>query len=103
MANAVSLILRELKDGEQRTEGVLERIECSARGGAVFHIRGQPGIQTLTAPRMRDVEFISYRDDLSGSVTCGPVKPPLPVMVTWRDDATSKAAKRVIAIEFLPK
>jgi len=25
------------------------------------------------------------------------------VMVTWRDDATSKAAKRVIAIEFLPK
>ena len=96
-------IFRDLKDGEQRMKGLLERIECRARGAATFHIRTDAGVEAVIASRMTDVEFISYRDDLTGSVTCGPLKPALPVMVSWRVDPVRKDVKMATAIEFLPK
>lgn len=98
-----SPIFRELKDGEQRLEGVLERIECRARGAATFHIRTDAGVETVTTPRMTGVEFISYRTDLTGTVTCGPLKSPLPVIATWRFDPLSKDPKTAVALEFPPK
>jgi hypothetical protein len=51
---------------------------------------------------MQDVDFITYRDDLAGSVGCGPLKEPLPVYVTWKP-GSEEGAKTAIAIEFLPK
>jgi uncharacterized protein DUF1570 len=96
-------IFRELKDGEQRLEGALERIECRARGAAVFHIRTTAGLEAVTSRKMTDVEFLTYRDDLTGSVACGPLKPPLSVLVTWRPDPTATGARTVVAIEFPPK
>jgi hypothetical protein len=48
---------------------------------------------------MGDVEFLSYRDDLTGGVSCGP-REPLPVYVTVRE-ATPKPV--VVAVEFLRK
>lgn len=96
-------IFRDLKEGEQRIEGVLERIECGARGAATFHVRTQTGVETLITRSIPDVEFLTYRDDLTGSVKCGPLKPALPVMVTWRLDAAGKGVKTVVAIEFPPR
>ena len=96
-------VFRELKDGEQRLEGVLERIECRARGAATFHIRTDTGVETVATQRMTGVEFISYRTDLSGTVTCGPLKSPLPVIATWRFDPLSKEPKTAVALEFPPK
>ena len=96
-------IFRELKEGEQRLEGVLEKIECRARGAATFHIRTDAGVETVTTPRMTGVEFISYRTDLTGTVTCGPLKSPLPVIATWRFDPLSKDPKTAVALEFPPK
>jgi uncharacterized protein DUF1570 len=96
-------IFRELKDGEQRLEGVLERIECRTRGAATFHIRTDAGVETVTTQRMTGVEFISYRTDLTGTVTCGPLKSPLPVIATWRFDPLSKEPKTAVALEFPPK
>ncbi|MGB2716496.1 MAG: tetratricopeptide repeat protein [Vicinamibacterales bacterium] len=96
-------IFRDLKQGEQRIEGVLERIECGARGAATFHIRTGSGVETLTTRRMSEVEFITYRDDLTGRVTCGPLKSPLPSIVTWRADSSGNGVRAVVAIEFPPK
>lgn len=99
---SISPVFRDLKAGEQRIEGLLARIECS-RGAAVFHVRTAEGPARASAARMTDVDFITYRDDLSGSVGCGPMKPPMAVYLTWRTDSGKPDTKLAIAIEFLPK
>ena len=96
-------IFRELKEGEQRLEGVLERIECRTRGAATFHIRTDAGVETVNTARITDVEFISYRTDLTGTVACGPLKSPLPVIATWRFDPLRKEPKTAVALEFPPR
>ena len=70
-------VFRGLQAGEERVEAVLERIECLRGGGGVFHLKaGGVGV-TVTSPRMDDVDHITYRDDLSGKVECGPLKEPM--------------------------
>jgi hypothetical protein len=55
---------------------------------------------TVCSSRDRTVEFITHRDELAGSVGCGPVKGPPEVYVTWRADGPGK---RAVAVEFLPQ
>jgi tetratricopeptide (TPR) repeat protein len=95
-------VFRDVRVGEQRAEGVLERIEC-AKGTAVFHVRTSDGSVRASASRMADVDFISYRDDLSGTIGCGPVKDPMRVYLTWRTDVAKPEVKLAVALEFLPK
>ena len=94
---------RRVEAGEHRLEGTLERIDCPAGGPARFAVREPAGVTTLGVARMTDVDFISYRDDLSGSVSCGALKEPIRVYVTWKDGASPAAEKVVVAVEFLPK
>ena len=90
---------RRIGEGEERLEGALERIECT-KAGVTIHVRNSNGLVPVTSPDMKNVEFITYRQDLAGSVTCGPVQGAPKVYVTWRADGVSK---RVVAVEFLPK
>ena len=93
---------RELKPGEERTEGILDRFDCVQGRGVTFNVKAGDTVVSATAPTFNDIEFITYRDDLGGSVTCGPLKTPMAVYLTWRKgaDGTSRIA---VAIEFLPK
>jgi hypothetical protein len=100
-------VYRTLGPGEQHSEGVLEQIEC-ARGAVIMHVRSGDRTLRFHAQKLDEIEFITYRDDLSGAVTCGARVPPDPVYVTWRaGDATPLAARgpdgRIVAIEFVPK
>jgi hypothetical protein len=92
---------RVIQDGEQRVEGTLERIACPAGAAVSFSVRSASGIQTFQATKFDNVHFISYRDDLTGSISCGPIKEPQRVYVTWRPGAGD--VRTVVAIEFLPK
>ena len=94
--------VREVRPGEQRLEGVLESIECGAGGSAIFRIKAGTETTSVSSPRLTDVDFITYRSDFKGSVTCGPMKPPMPVYVTWRAGATA-GSRIAVAIEFLAK
>ena len=95
-------LFRKLGDGEQRLEGTLERIDCVAGKGVTFRVRSGDGLSDATAPDLNAVDFITYREDITGSVTCGNIDPPLRVYVTWR--AGAAAGTRVaVAIEILPK
>jgi hypothetical protein len=94
---------REVQAGEQRFEGTLERIDCAAGRAAVFRTRETGGPAQLETARLGDVDFISYRDDLLGGVTCGILKEPLHVYITWREGEPTKREKTVVAVEFLPK
>ncbi len=95
-------LFRNLRPGEQRLEGTLENIDCVAGKGVTFQVRSGAAVVAVTSPDFTSVAFITYRSDLTGSVTCGPVKPSLPVYVTWRA-GTAEGSKIGVAIEFLPK
>lgn len=92
---------RVIGPGEERLEGVLERIECDAKTVA-FHLQTPQGQARLTATALDQVEFITYRSDLTGSVVCGALKQALPVYVTYAISGDRKTS-RVVAVEFLPK
>jgi hypothetical protein len=96
-------VLRQLQAGEERLEGVLESIECLRGGGGVFHLKTGGVAVTVTTPKMKEVDHITYRDDLSGNVECGPLNQPMAVYVTWRPATDKSRAKVAVAIEYLPK
>jgi hypothetical protein len=94
---------RQVRAGEQRFEGTLERIDCAAGGQAVFRVTEPNAPEPLEAARLGDVDFISYRDDLRGGVNCGVLADAMRVFITWREGEPTKREKTVVAVEFLPK
>lgn len=97
----LQLILRDVQAGEQRVEGTLARIDCPAGAPVVFHVTTPDGAKALAAPALGDVDFITYRSELTGSVACGPFEKPMPVYITWRE-GPKPGATRVVAVEYLP-
>jgi hypothetical protein len=95
-------VFRELKPGEERTEGTLDRFECVQGRGVTFNVKAGDTVVSATAPTFNDIEFITYRDDLGSTVTCGPLKTPMAVYLTWRKGADG-SSRIAVAIEFLPK
>lgn len=96
-------VFRKMQANEERVDGVLQRIECSRRGAITFVLQSADKTVRLSAPRLKDVEFITYRDDLTGDVSCGPLKEPMRVYVTSRAATAPNGSPVVVAIEFLPK
>ena len=94
----VRWVFRELKEGEKRTEGQLERIECGAKGVA-FLVRTGDGVVRFHADAFDRVEFITYRTDLEGNVSCGARTPADRVYVSWTPGEPDGIA---VAVEFLP-
>jgi hypothetical protein len=74
---------RKLAPGEERTEGLLERVECSS-ARAILHVRVQDAIERFSAPALESIIFISHRTDLPRMVYCTPRNPPDRVYVSWR-------------------
>lgn len=92
--------LRVVGPGEQRIAGTLTAIECVSTGLIVV-AAGPIGPIRLRAKEFKAIDFISYRDDLRGSVSCG-AQPPGTVLVTFRPDADATTAGIAVAIEYLP-
>jgi tetratricopeptide (TPR) repeat protein len=97
-------IYRPIEPGEQRTEGLLERIACLAQG-ALLEVRVDGALLKFFVPRLDQVDFISYRPSLTGAVNCGTRTPADHVYVTWREPpaAAADVKGRAVAVEFLPK
>ena len=83
---------------------MLNRIECTRTGGVTLVVRVNDAIQRFAAPKFGDIDFITYREQKGGSISCGERKPPESVYVTWMPLATPSAgvAGRPVAVEFLP-
>jgi hypothetical protein len=93
-------LYRKLRPGEQRAEGLLRRINCPGRGPVTFVVKQKDTVLQFTAPQLTSVDFIVYRKDFRGPVTCQGFGAGEPVYVTWKPDGK---AQRAIAVEFLPK
>ena len=74
----VQWVFRELRSGEQRIEGVLERIDCARPSGITLVVRADGGVKRFTAAQFSDIDFITYREQQGGSISCGERKPPTP-------------------------
>jgi hypothetical protein len=98
-------IYRATERGETRVEGRLARIVCAQSGAVTFDVRVDGVIQHFSARALRDVEFITYRDDRPGAVTCGLRTPMERVFLTWRPwtPAVRNVIGRVVAVELLPE
>jgi tetratricopeptide (TPR) repeat protein len=94
--------LRALQPGEQRSEGLLERIECS-QSEVILHVRLDEDVAPFIAPTLNAVLFISHRDDLRGPITCGLRTPADPVAIVWRAAEAGGDNRHAVAVEFLPK
>jgi len=93
-------VYRELKPGEQRVQGLLQRVDCSPGRPVTFIVKMKDGVAKYQALRLDAVDYIAHTPSFRGPMTCGGRMPGDPVYLTWK---TVGGAPRVIAVEFLPK
>ncbi len=86
------------KEGEERFQGVLERIDCLGRS-ARFHVRGQAGSRALWVENPGEV-LLKNLSSVTFEFRCGPQK-PVPVVVEYeKKNAPNATIGVVTAIEF---
>ncbi|HKO61447.1 MAG TPA: tetratricopeptide repeat protein [Pyrinomonadaceae bacterium] len=96
--------LRKPHDGEVQAQGILEKVDCDARG-MTFVIRVADSVIRLRAGSFEDVDMTSFTPDAGREITCGPRKPESNVVVnyTTSSDARSKATGVAKSLEFVPQ
>ena len=93
-------IYRELKEGEERVEGQLQRIVCPPGKPVTFVVKAKDKVTMYTAARLDAVDYIAHSPNFRGPVSCGGYTPPEHVFVTSKK---VNGANRPVAIEFLPR
>lgn len=89
--------------GEERTHGLLQRIDCEG-GRVVVHVATAGDRLRFTAKSLAGIQAISYREGFEPLLACGPRRETEPVFVTWRPgDGAGPGPVRgtVVALEFL--
>jgi hypothetical protein len=99
-SSVVKPVYRKVKPGEERVEGLLQRVECPPGRPVTFIVKLKDRIANYQAPRLDAVEYIAYTPDFKGPMSCGGRMSGDPVFLTWKTVAT---APRVVAVEFLPR
>jgi hypothetical protein len=99
-SSEVKPVYREMKSGEERVDGLLQRVECPPGRPVTFILKLKDRVLKYQAPRLDAVEYIAHTPDFKGPMTCGGRMAGDPVLLTWK---TVGAAPRVVAVEFLPK
>lgn len=96
-------LFREIQLGEHRLEAIFERVECP-RDGVILHVKIAGRAARFTATLLGAIDFLSYREDLSGPVQCGVRTPPDKIYLTFRPALNQDALEGiVVAVEFLPR
>ncbi len=94
-----------MQSGETRVLGAVTDIECSP-GALVFAVRTPTDSLRLSAAALKDVQFITYRDQPPGDVVCGPQDNATHALITYRAAQTSSGTTnldgRAVAIELVP-
>ncbi len=82
--------------GEERRLGLLDAVDCPG-GQFVVRVTTRSGPVSLVTASLPSVHLSSARDDVSGSLACGPRARREAVYVTWKSD------HQLVALEFLPQ
>lgn len=96
----VKTIYREVKTGEERVEGLLQRVDCPYRRPVTFFVKLKDRVGRYQAPRLDAVEYIAHSADFKGPMTCGGRTPADRVYLTWKSVGN---VQRAVAVEFLSR
>ena len=98
--------IKKRTDGEQ-VRGVLTKIECSGGESVVFYVQAADRLYKFHADKFDRVELVAYVPDMGGtSISCGPLKQELYVVLTFRPAAPPSRAKydgEAIAVDLITK
>ena len=78
--SAVQPVYREIKAGEERVEGLLQRVECPPGRPVTFVVKLKDRVVKYQAPRLDAVEYIAHTPDFRGPMSCGGPKFSNPLM-----------------------
>ena len=98
--SVVKPIYREVKPGEERVDGLLQRVDCPPGRPVTFIVKVKDRVTKYQAPRLDAVEYIAHTPAFKGPMSCGGRMPGDHVLLTWK---TVGSSPRVIAVEFLPR
>lgn len=95
--------LRKPQTGEMRNQGILERVDCDAKG-MTFVIKLADRVIKLRAAKFEDVDMTSFSTDAGREITCGARKPESNVVVNYIEsgDVRAKSDGRAVSLEFVP-
>jgi len=95
--------LRKPQNGEQRVQGMLNRVDCGP-GTILFSVDAGGQQLRLRARGLELVKFVTYTTDVRGDMSCGTRHPPNPVVVTFRPgrEDRNRVAGEIVALEFVP-
>lgn len=99
-APVIKTVYREVKPGEERVEGLLQRVECPPGRPVTFVVKLKDRVAKYQAPRLDAVEYIAHTPSFKGPMSCGGRMPGDPVYLTFK---VAGSLPRAIAVEFLPK
>ncbi len=90
---------------EQQKRGTLLSIECPAGNSAVLVVQTADGIVKFNIADLTRLKLVTYTTEISGEITCGKLKTPLNVVVTYRPAKEERKGFEgdAVAVEFLPK
>jgi hypothetical protein len=81
--------------------GIFRSVDCR-KDAVVLNIDQEGRVHRLSAAKLDNVEFISYRQNAPTGVSCGPQPQALPVLATFRaPDASAGVDGYVVAIEMV--
>ena len=95
--------LRKPAIGDTQTQGVLQRVDCDAKG-MTFVIKLPERVIKLRASTFKDVRLRSFSEDSGREITCGVRKPATNVVVNYTAsaDARSQVDGLARSLEFVP-
>lgn len=96
--------LRKPGDGETQVQGLLERIDCDAKG-IIFIVRVGGQILQLRTDSFDTLNLTSFSADAGNEISCGPRKPGNDVIVCYvaGSDSRKKVDGTLRSVEFVPK
>lgn len=96
--------LRKPQTGELQMQGILERVDCDAKG-LTFVIKLADRVIRLRAAKFQDVDMTSFSQDAGREITCGARNPENSVVVNYTAsaDARAKVDGQAISLEFVPQ
>jgi hypothetical protein len=89
-------------EGEKSVRGQLIAMQCGDRG-AVLTVNDGTRAFKLAKAKFETIQFLSFRPDFNGEISCDSRGLPVDVVVIYRPSTGGRVEGEVISVQFVPK